>query len=220
MGYAIAIDGPSGSGKSTVAKKIATIKSFVYIDTGAMYRAVALYCVRNKIPTDNAEKVEAMLDNIDIGIAYRDGLQVVFLNGEDVNGLIRTEEISSNASTVSAIPSVRRKLVSLQRKLAEKTDVVMDGRDIGTVVLPNADVKVFLTANSDIRAKRRYDELVMKGYEGSLQDVADALRVRDKADSGRKASPLKMADGAVYIDSSGMTVDEVAEKIIGLIRKA
>lgn len=220
MGYAIAIDGPSGSGKSTVAKKIATIKSFVYIDTGAMYRTVALYCVRNKIPTDNAEKVEAMLDNIDIEIAYRDGLQVVFLNGEDVNGLIRTEEISSNASTVSAIPSVRRKLVSLQRKLAEKTDVVMDGRDIGTVVLPNADVKVFLTANSDIRAKRRYNELVMKGYEGSLQDVADALRVRDKADSGRKASPLKMADGAVYIDSSGMTVDEVAEKIIGLIRKA
>lgn len=216
MGYNIAIDGPAGAGKSTVAKKIAQRKQFIYVDTGAMYRAMALYFLQEGIGGEEKEKISASCKDVDITIRYVDGEQVVFLNGENVNGRIRTEEVGNMASVTSPNPDVRKKLVELQQQLAKSADVVMDGRDIGTCVLPDADVKVYLTAGSSVRAKRRYEELLAKGEECDLAQIEKEIIERDERDMNRDISPLRQAEDAVLIDSSGMAIEEVVEKIIGL----
>ncbi len=216
MGFNIAIDGPAGAGKSTIAKKIAKKKGYIYVDTGAMYRAMALYLLREKIQPSETDKIEKKCDDADITIGYENGEQVVYLNGENVNGLIRTEEVGNMASASSPNPKVRKKLVELQQKLAADRDVVMDGRDIGTCVLPHAQVKVYLTADSRVRAERRYKELLEKGTECDLDKIEKDIIERDHQDMTRKISPLQQAKDAVLIDSSDMTIDEVADKIIGL----
>ncbi len=216
MGFNIAIDGPAGAGKSTIAKKIAKKKGYIYVDTGAMYRAMALYLLREKILPSETDKIEKKCDDADITIGYENGEQVVYLNGENVNGLIRTEEVGNMASASSPNPKVRKKLVELQQKLAADRDVVMDGRDIGTCVLPHAQVKVYLTADSRVRAERRYKELLEKGTECDLDKIEKDIIERDHQDMTRKISPLQQAKDAVLIDSSDMTIDEVADKIISL----
>ncbi len=216
MGFNIAIDGPAGAGKSTIAKKIAKKKGYIYVDTGAMYRAMALYLLREKILPSETDKIEKKCDDADITIGYENGEQVVYLNGENVNGLIRTEEVGNMASASSPNPKVRKKLVELQQKLAADRDVVMDGRDIGTCVLPHAQVKVYLTADSRVRAERRYKELLEKGTECDLDKIEKDIIERDHQDMTRKISPLQQAKDAVLIDSSYMTIDEVADKIISL----
>lgn len=219
MSKQIAIDGPAGAGKSTIAKMVAKELEFIYVDTGAMYRAMALYMINNGIdPTEN-EKISATCQSADITIKHENGMQVVYLNGENVNGLIRTEAVGNMASASSVNGDVRKKLVELQQKLAETTDVVMDGRDIGTVVLPNADLKVYLTASSRVRAERRYKELVEKGISCDLDVIEKDIIDRDYRDMHRDISPLKQADDAVLVDSSYMTIDEVAEKIISLYKE-
>ncbi len=216
MGFNIAIDGPAGAGKSTIAKRIAKKKGYIYVDTGAMYRAMALYLLREKIQPSETDKIEKKCDDADITIGYENGEQVVYLNGENVNGLIRTEEVGNMASASSPNPKVRKKLVELQQKLAADRNVVMDGRDIGTCVLPHAQVKVYLTADSRVRAERRYKELLEKGTECDLDKIEKDIIERDHQDMTRKISPLQQAKDAVLIDSSDMTIDEVADKIIGL----
>lgn len=217
-GYNVAIDGPAGAGKSTVAKMIARKMGYIYVDTGAMYRAMALYLIREGIaPTDTDRIAEACRD-ADISIEYRDGEQVVLLDGENVNAFLRTEEVGTMASYSSAVPAVRGKLVELQRKLAKKADVVMDGRDIGTVVLPDADVKIYLTASSRTRAERRYLELQEKGEEADLSKIEQDIIDRDYRDMHREHSPLFQAEDAVLVDSSHMTIDEVVERITSLCR--
>lgn len=218
MGYNIAIDGPAGAGKSTVAKKIAQRKQFIYVDTGAMYRAMALYFLQEGIGGEEKEKISASCKDVDITIRYVDGEQVVFLNGENVNGRIRTEEVGNMASVTSPNPDVRKKLVELQQQLAKSADVVMDGRDIGTCVLPCADVKIYLTASVRTRAKRRYDELTAKGETCDLEEIARDIRERDERDMNRETAPLKQAEDAVLVDSSDMTIDEVVRTIAGLCR--
>ena len=216
MGYSVAIDGPAGAGKSTIAKKIAKEMSFIYVDTGAMYRAMALFLIRENITADESEKISAKCKEADISIEYRDGEQIVLLNGENVNGLIRTEEVGNMASASSVNGDVRKKLVELQQKLAATTDVVMDGRDIGTCVLPNADLKIYLTASSKVRAERRYKELIEKGVSADLDKIEQDIIERDHRDMNREISPLKQADDAVLVDSSDMTIEEVIAKIISL----
>jgi len=210
----IAIDGPAGAGKSTIAKIVAKKKGYIYVDTGAMYRAMALYMIRGNIGADETEKIEKACENADISIKYVNEEQVVTLNGENVNGLIRTEEVSGMASAVSVNGKVREKLVALQQKLASETDVVMDGRDIGTVVLPDAPCKIYLTASDDVRAKRRYDELVEKGIEADLNAIKKDIIERDHRDMTRAISPLRRADDAVFLDCSSMSIEEVADKVI------
>ncbi|SDB08870.1 cytidylate kinase [Pseudobutyrivibrio sp. YE44] len=219
MAMNVAIDGPAGAGKSTIAKAIAAKMGYVYVDTGAMYRAMALYFLREGIaPTDEA-KISSVVDNILVSIKYEDGAQHVILNGEDVTGMIRTEEVGNMASSTSVYAPVRTKLVSLQQELAKTTDVIMDGRDIGTVVLPNADVKIFLTASVECRAKRRFDELVAKGETPDFDKIAKDIEERDYRDSHREISPLKQADDAILVDSSEMNIDQVVETIISYINK-
>lgn len=218
MSYNIAIDGPAGAGKSTIAKKIAKKMNYIYVDTGAMYRAMALYLIRNGVTKDDTTKIEEVCQQADISIEYKDGEQIVLLNGENVNGLIRTEEVGNMASVSSANGKVREKLVQLQKELAKKADVVMDGRDIGTCVLPNADTKIYLTASSAVRAKRRFDELTQKGESCDLQKIEEDIIERDHRDMTREISPLKQAEDAVLVDSSDMTIDEVVEKIISLCK--
>lgn len=210
----IAIDGPAGAGKSTIAKIVAKKKGYIYVDTGAMYRAMALFMIRQGISADETQEIEKACDKADISIKYENGEQVVTLNGENVNGLIRTEEVSNMASAVSVNGRVREILVALQQKLAAETDVVMDGRDIGTVVLPDAPCKIYLTASDDVRAKRRYDELVAKGVEADLNSIKKDIIERDHRDMTRAISPLRRADDAVFLDCSSLTIDEVAEKVI------
>lgn len=210
----IAIDGPAGAGKSTIAKIVAKKLEYIYVDTGAMYRAMALYLIREGIQPSETSKIEEACNNADISITYEDGEQVVVLNGENVNGLIRTEEVSNMASASSVNGKVREKLVALQQKLAKETNVVMDGRDIGTVVLPDASCKIYLTASDDVRAKRRYDELVAKGVEADLNEIKKDIIERDHRDMTREISPLRRAEDAYFLDSSSMTVDEVVAKII------
>ncbi len=214
----IAIDGPAGAGKSTIAKKLAADLGYIYVDTGAMYRAMALYLIRNNIAADDTGKIEAACINADISIEFVDGVQCVILNGENVNGLIRTEEVGNMASASSVNRKVREKLVDLQKKLAASNDVVMDGRDIGTCVLPNAELKIYLTASSVVRAKRRYDELMAKGEEADFDKIEADIIERDNRDMTREISPLKKAEDAILIDSSEMTIDEVAAKIKVTVR--
>ena len=218
MSYNIAIDGPAGAGKSTIAKKIAKQMNYIYVDTGAMYRAMALFLIRNGVTKEDTEKIEQVCKKADISIEYRDGEQIVLLNGENVNGLIRTEKVGNMASVSSANGKVREKLVQLQKELAKKADVVMDGRDIGTCVLPEADTKVYLTASSAVRAKRRFDELTQKGESCDLDKIEQDIIERDHRDMTREISPLKQAEDAVLVDSSDMTIDEVVEKIISLCK--
>lgn len=214
--YNIAIDGPAGAGKSTIAKRIAKRKGYIYVDTGAMYRAMALFLLENHIAPEESEKISEKCREADISIVYENGEQVVLLNGKNVNGLIRTEEVGNMASASSVNGDVRKKLVELQQKLAKKADVVMDGRDIGTCVLPDADLKIYLTASSAVRAKRRYDELTARGEACDINVIQKDIEERDYRDMHREISPLMQAEDAHLVDSSDMTVEEVIEKILNL----
>lgn len=216
MSYSIAIDGPAGAGKSTIAKEVAKKLSFVYIDTGAMYRAMAIYFMDNKINTDSAEAVEEACPKVDIVIAYENGVQQVILNGENVTGRLRTEEVGNMASKTAKIACVRKKLVQLQQKLAQSTDVIMDGRDIGTCVLPDATLKIYLTASVGARAKRRFEELLEKGQKPNFAEIAEDIEKRDYADMHRENSPLIQAEDAVYLDTSDMGIQEVTNLILKL----
>ncbi|MBF1016830.1 MAG: (d)CMP kinase [Lachnospiraceae bacterium] len=218
MGFKIAIDGPAGAGKSTIAKQVARRENLIYIDTGAMYRAMSLLMLQNGIPLNDAEKIGQECSRAQIDISYENGEQAVFLNGENVDAFLREERVGNAASAVSAVPRVRERLVQLQRELAESADVVMDGRDIGTVVLPDADLKIFLTASSRVRAERRYRELQEKGIEADLKTIQRDIEERDHRDMTRESSPLRQAEDAVVIDSSMMTVDEVIQNILDLIQ--
>lgn len=218
MGYNIAIDGPAGAGKSTIAKAVAKRENLIYVDTGAMYRAMALFMLREKVNLADAEAVVLKCAEADITIRYENGVQVVLLNGENVNGFLRTEEVGNAASTISVIGKVREKLVELQKKLAAESNCVMDGRDIGTCVLPNAQLKIYLTASSLVRAKRRYEELAAKGEVCNLEKIRADIEERDYRDMHREISPLRQAEDAILIDSSDMTVEEVISRIISLVK--
>lgn len=217
MSYNIAIDGPAGAGKSTIAKRIAEKLGFIYIDTGAMYRAIAIYFIDNRVSTEDEKAVVEACGNIDISIEYADGVQQVILNGRNVTPRLREEAVGKMASVCSAFGPVREKLVKLQQGLAAREDVVMDGRDIGTVVLPDANVKVYLTASPQARAKRRYLELTQKGISCNIEEIEAEIIERDRRDMERKISPLRKADDAVLVDSSELTVDEVVNRIIDLM---
>ena len=214
MAYSIAIDGPAGAGKSTIAKNIAKELNFIYVDTGAMYRAMAVYFLDNKVDTDNEDAIANACEGVEINIVYENGLQQVILNGENITGRLRTEEVGNTASKTAVYAPVRRKLVELQQKLAQTTNVVMDGRDIGTCVLPNATCKIYLTASVDTRAQRRYAELVEKGVEADIEDIKKDIADRDYRDMNRDVSPLKQAEDAVLVDSSFMNIEEVTNTII------
>ena len=218
MSYNIAIDGPAGAGKSTIAKLVAKKRGYIYVDTGAMYRAMALYLLRTGVDISDRAAIAKDCQNADISIAYQKGEQVVLLNGENVNAYLRTEEVGNMASVSSAVPEVRKKLVELQQELAAKEDVVMDGRDIGTVVLPNADVKVYLTASTHTRAMRRFLELQEKGQMADLEKIEADIADRDYRDMHRETSPLRQAEDAVLVDSSEMTIEQVVERILSLCR--
>lgn len=216
---AIAIDGPAGAGKSTIAKMISKTLKILYLDTGAMYRAVALKAIREDIDTLDGEKLSKLVQNIDIKVVYSGEVQQIFLDGEDVSSLIRTPEVSIGASNVAIVPEVRIKMVELQREIASKNSVVMDGRDIGTYVLPKAELKIFLTASVVERAKRRYNELVSKGMANvNLDDVKKDIEYRDKNDSSREFAPLSKASDAVEIDTTDLTIDQVAKKIMEYVK--
>ena len=216
MSFNVAIDGPAGAGKSTIAKRVAKKLGFIYVDTGAMYRAMALYLIRSRVNKEDQDEIAIKCQDADISICYENGEQIVLLNGENVNGLIRTEEVGNMASVSSSNPKLREKLVELQKKLAAETDVIMDGRDIGTCVLPKADVKIYLTASSSERAMRRFKELEEKGQECDLAQIEADIIERDHRDMTREHSPLKQAEDALMIDSSDMTIDEVVDKICAL----
>ncbi len=218
MSYQIAIDGPAGAGKSTIAKKVAKTKGFIYVDTGAMYRAMAYYLLNEKVDPENAKEIEEKCQGADITIQYVGGEQVVLLNGENVNSVLRTEEVGNMASATSKNPKVRERLTQLQKELAAKNDVVMDGRDIGTCVLPNADVKIYLTASSAVRAKRRFDELTAKGESCDIKKIEEDIVKRDQQDMSREIAPLKQAEDAHLVDSSYMTIEEVVQKILSLCK--
>jgi len=219
MSFNIAIDGPAGAGKSTIAKQLAKELGFVYVDTGAMYRAFAYYFITNNISAEDEAAISAACPNVTISLTYEDGIQNVWLNGENVSGVIRNEEVGNMASATSVYPVVRTKLVELQQELAKTTDVIMDGRDIGTVVLPNADVKIYMTASSAVRAKRRYDELVAKGVECDLDEIEKDIIERDYRDMNRETSPLKKADDAVELDTSALDIDGVVNAMKEIIEK-
>ncbi len=220
MSFVIAIDGPAGAGKSTIAKAVSKKLNSIYVDTGAMYRSIALFMIRNNVSKEDTASIAAKCKDADVTINYEGGVQNVILNGENVNGLIRTEEVGNMASVVSAVPEVRAHLLQLQRNLAASTDVVMDGRDIGTTVLPDANLKVYLTASSKVRAKRRYDELTAKGESCDIDVIEKDIIDRDHRDMTREISPLKQADDAILVDSSDMTIEEVENKIIELAKAA
>lgn len=208
MGINIAIDGPSGAGKSTLSRKLAEKLNYVYVDTGALYRTIGLYVLRNRIDPMDVESVQAALPFIRVSLDFIDGEQHVFLNGEDVSGDIRIHEVSQYASLVSGIPAVRAFLFDTQQKMAKENNVIMDGRDIGTVVLPNADVKIFLTASAEVRAKRRYDELIGRGQEVAYETVLADVCKRDEQDMNRPVAPLKPAEDSVIVDTSGCSFEE------------
>ncbi|MDO4444007.1 MAG: (d)CMP kinase [Bacillota bacterium] len=214
MSYTIAIDGPAGAGKSTIARRAAKALSFIYVDTGAMYRAMGLYFLRKGISPEDQEAIEKACKDIQVSITYENGEQQVLLNGENVSGEIRREEVGNMASKTSANSRVREKLVALQRELASRKNVVMDGRDIGTQVLPNATVKIYLTASSRERAKRRYLELQEKGMAANLEEIEADIIERDHRDMTREISPLCQAEDAVLVDASYMTIAEVTEAVL------
>lgn len=218
MSYSIAIDGPAGAGKSTIAKIIAKKKGYIYVDTGAMYRAMALYFIEQGIRADEQDKISAAAPDADVTISYENGEQIVWLNGRNVNDFIRTEEVGKMASMSSTNKDVRKKLVELQQSLAKKESVVMDGRDIGTCVLPDADVKVYLTADSHVRAVRRYEELSAKGQQCDLEVIEKDIINRDYQDMHRELSPLRQAEDAVLVDTSQMTIEQAVEAIIEMCK--
>ena len=212
--YNIAIDGPAGAGKSTIAKKAAKKLDFIYVDTGAMYRAIALYFIRAGVKAEDEKTISEKCVDIDVSIDYVDGAQQVILNGENVNDFIRTEQVSMMTSNISKYPAVREKLLNLQRQLAAQKNVIMDGRDIGTGVLPNAKTKIFLTASAKERARRRYKEQVERGIECDIDQIEKDIIARDEQDMNRKTAPLKQAEDAVLIDSSDMSIEQVVDAII------
>ena len=214
MSFNVAIDGPAGAGKSTIAKLVAKEMGYIYVDTGAMYRAVALDVLRQGIAPEDEVSIAQVCENVVVEIKYVDGAQQVLLNGENVTTMIREEAVGNMASATSVYSCVRSKLLSLQQELASKEDVIMDGRDIGTCVLPNAQVKIFLTASVETRANRRYKELQDKGVECNLQEIMKDIEDRDYRDMNREISPLKQAEDAILVDSSDMTIDEVVNCIV------
>lgn len=219
MAINIAIDGPAGAGKSSTAKLVAKKLGYIYVDTGALYRTVGLYSIRKGIDTKDAEKVIATLPDIKVELKFVDGAQHVFLNGEDVSEDIRTPEASMGASNVSAIPKVREFLFDLQRSIATENNCIMDGRDIGTVVLPNADVKIFLTTSVEERATRRYKEMLEKGEEADYNDILEDIKKRDYQDSHREVAPLKQADDAIYVDNGGQSLEYGADYLLNIIKE-
>ena len=218
MGYNVAIDGPAGAGKSTIAKLVAKEMGYVYVDTGAMYRGLAIHFLDKGIQPQETEKVIEACKDAEVTIAYEDAVQHVYLNGKDISSRLRNEEVGNMASVTSAIPEVRKKLLELQQNLAKTQNVIMDGRDIGTCVLPHADVKVYLTASVETRAKRRYQELQEKGEDCNLEEIAHDIEERDRRDMPREIAPLKQAEDAVLVDSSDMTIAEVVKTIVDLCR--
>jgi len=218
MGYNVAIDGPAGAGKSTIAKLVAKEKGYIYVDTGAMYRGLAIHFLEKGIVAGETDKIVEACKDAEVTIRYEEGAQQVYLNGRNITARLREEAVGNMASKSSVIPEVRAKLLELQRELAKEQDVIMDGRDIGTCVLPDADVKVFLTASVETRAKRRYDELTEKGVACNLEEIAKDIKERDERDSTREIAPLKKAEDAVLVDSSRMTIDEVVRTIVELCR--
>lgn len=218
MGYNVAIDGPAGAGKSTIAKLVAKEKGYIYVDTGAMYRGLAIHFLDKGIQPQETEKVIEACKDAEVTIAYEDAVQHVYLNGKDISSRLRNEEVGNMASVTSAIPEVRKKLLELQQNLAKTQNVIMDGRDIGTCVLPHADVKVYLTASVETRAKRRYQELQEKGEDCNLEEIAHGIEERDRRDMKREIAPLKQAEDAVLVDSSDMTIAEVVKTIVDLCR--
>ena len=220
MSMNIAIDGPAGAGKSTIAKRLAKKLGFIYVDTGAMYRAMAYYFLQHNIDAKDENAIAAACPDVDVTITYENGEQQVLLNGANVNGVIRNEEVGNMASSTSVYPVVRKKLVELQRQLAKSADVIMDGRDIGTCVLPDAQVKIYLTASSATRAKRRYDELTEKGVSCDLAEIEKDIIDRDYRDMHRETSPLRQAEDAVLVDSSEMNIDEVVDAIYQVYSEA
>ena len=220
MSFAVAIDGPAGAGKSTIARAAAKELGFIYVDTGALYRAIGLNALRNNVELSDKEAIEKSLENIKVELAFDEcGAQVVLLSGENVSSLIRTPQVSMAASTVSAVPAVRAFLLDLQRNMAKTQNVIMDGRDIGTVVLPDAQVKIFLTASPEIRARRRYDELVEKGEDVKYEDVLADVIQRDYNDSHREIAPLKPAEDSKLADTSELTLEESIQLIINLVKE-
>lgn len=215
----IAIDGPAGAGKSTLSRLLAENLGFVYVDTGALYRAVGLFALRSGVKATDADSVAEILQKASIDLKFEDGVQHVYLNGEDVSSKIRTPEVSMAASQVSAIPSVRSFLLDLQKSIAAKNNVVMDGRDIGTVVLPNAKIKIFLTASPEDRARRRYEEMIDKGDIADYSQVLSDIIKRDSADSGRGIAPLRAAEDAIRIDTTGYELEKSLEKIITVVKE-
>ena len=216
----VAIDGPAGAGKSTLAKAVAKKLGFVYIDTGAMYRAIGLYMLDRKVELADEAALKAALEGVKLDIAYENDAQQVYLNGENVTGRIRTEAAGDMASKVSTLLPVREKLVMLQQEMAERIDVVMDGRDIGTVVLPNAELKIYFTAGSCVRAERRFKELSEKGITGiTVEEIEEEIIARDYRDMHREHSPLKQAEDAILVDSSDLTIEEGVERVIALINE-
>lgn len=220
MSFNVAMDGPAGAGKSTVARAVAKEMGLIYVDTGAMYRAMALFMLREGVDLKDSGKIAENCTRADITIRYEAGVQVVCLNGENVNGYIRTEEVGKAASVISPVPLVRENMVRLQKALAAQSDCIMDGRDIGTCVLPKAQLKIYLTASSGVRAKRRYDELTAKGESCDLQQIKADIEERDYRDMHREMSPLKQAEDAVLVDTSDMTREEVISEIKNLCRQA
>lgn len=218
--YNIVIDDRAGAGKSTIAKMAAKKLDFIYVDTGAMYRAMALYFLRREIDAKDEKKIAEACEHINVTIAYQEGEQQVLLNGENVNAFIRTEEVSMMTSNTSKYPAVREKLLYLQRELAAANNVIMDGRDIGTCVLPDAELKIYLTASASERAKRRYLEQKERGVESDLAQIERDIIARDEQDMNREIAPLKQAEDAIYLDTSDMTIEEVVTKIVSLVQKA
>lgn len=220
MSYNVAVDGPAGAGKSTVAKAVAKKLNLIYMDTGAMYRAMALYMLREQVSLQDEAEIVKKCEEADIAIRYEDGVQVVLLNGENVNAYLRTEEVGEAASVISPIPRVRETLTEIQKKLAAENDCIMDGRDIGTCVLPGAQLKIYLTASSAVRAKRRYDELTEKGEVCDLKVIQADIEERDYRDMHREISPLRQAEDAVLVDTSSLGAEEVVERILDLCRQS
>ncbi len=218
MSFNVAVDGPAGAGKSTIAKRVAGRENLIYVDTGAMYRAVALFLLRSGVNLENPGEIGRKCQEADVSIRYENGEQIVYLNGENVNAYLRTEEVGNTASKTSPVPAVREHLLQLQKNLAMTSDCIMDGRDIGTVVLPQAQLKIFLTADSAVRARRRFDELTAKGEQNlDLEKIRLDIEQRDHQDMTREISPLRQAEDAVLVDTSSMNIDQVTDRICELI---